>query len=306
LSVQEPVDVSVIVPAYRAEKTLARCVGSLVSQRFSGRYEVIVVASSDREADLPTWSAHPVLQVETQVPRLSAAAARNLGTRLARGAALAFTDSDAVVSASWLERLSRASEGRWCVAGSIANGTPSSVAGTVEYLVEFFDLTPARTEPSEHGATCNLLVPRALWETYGPFPEDMDGCEDTWLTTRLVADGWLRFAPEAIVHHLNRRQMRTVVVHQYRLGEAHARLAARQGSAPGSSVLHSAAVTIGRIRYLYRMLARWTPGDLVSAIALGPLVITGFAAWGAGLAAESLRIKRGYRTPPPRLASKGS
>ena len=206
-----------IVPAYRAEATLARSVRALLAQRFSGRMEVIVVASGDHEAQLPALPRRPGLRVETHIPRLAAAAARNLGARIARGDALAFTDADVIVSESWLQCLWDASEGRCGVAGAIANGTPASVAGTVEYLVEFFDLNPERDAPSEHGATANLFLPRALWEAYGPFPDGMEGCEDTWVTSRLHADGRLRFCSAAVVHHLNRQRLGAVLGHQYRL-----------------------------------------------------------------------------------------
>ena len=154
---------------------------------------------------------------------MAAAVARNLGAELARGDALAFTDADVIASHCWLERLSAASGQCRCVAGSVANGTPQSIPGTVEYLVEFFDLSPSRREPSEHGARCNLFVPRPLWDEFGPFPEQIDGCEDTWLTTRLLAAGRLYFAADAVVHHLNRQRLGHVLAHQYALGGSHAR-----------------------------------------------------------------------------------
>jgi glycosyltransferase involved in cell wall biosynthesis len=284
------IGVSVIVPAYRADHTLALTLDSLLAQTFSRRFEVIVVASADSEAQLPELPSHASLRSVTRVPRVRAAAARNLGVSLACGAALAFTDADVIAAHDWLERLSGASAGRWCVAGSVANGTPSSAVGTAEYLVEFFDLSPARTDPPNHGATCNLLVPRALWDAYGPFPDGLNGCEDTWLTTRLFGDQLLRFAPDAVVHHLNRRRLSTVIRHQYALGAAHARLAAGDGSAPSRPLLTGPLRACGRIVYLYRMLARWAPRDLTRAVVVAPLVIAAFLAWGAGLTGESLRL----------------
>jgi glycosyltransferase involved in cell wall biosynthesis len=295
LSSAEDIDVSVIVPAYRAAGTLPACVRSLIAQRFSGSHEIIVVASADAEAELPPVLSHPAVNYIARVPRLGAAAARNVGAGVARGRALAFTDADVIASEDWLERLQAASTARRCVAGSIANGTPTSTAGTVEYLVEFFDLSPARTEPSKHGATCNLLLPRLLWDRYGPFPEGMNGCEDTWLTTRLLSDDLLRFAPEAVVQHLNRQRMREVLAHQYALGGSHARLAQKQ-DALSSSPLRDVAITVERIRYLYRTVAKWTPSELGRARMLAPLVVAGFCAWGAGLSSESWRIRRRLRS----------
>jgi glycosyltransferase involved in cell wall biosynthesis len=292
LSVGGEICASVIVPAYRATATLERCVRSLLAQRFDAGFEVIVVASADAEPELPALANDARLTVVARVPCVPAAVARNLGAGLARGRVLVFADADVVASADWLQRLHDASADAACVAGAVANGTPNSVAGTVEYLVEFFDLSPARREPSEHGATCNLLVPRSLWEEQGPFPETMDGCEDTWLTTRLLAAGRLRFEPAAVVSHLNRRRMRSVLRHQYALGGSHARLASWQGTLPEAPVRAGVMVTVGRIRYLYRQLRRWQAPERFRAVALAPLAVAGFSAWGAGLISESRRLRR--------------
>jgi GT2 family glycosyltransferase len=270
-------------------------VRSLLSQRFDRDFEVIVVASADAEPELAVLPKDARLTVVPRVPRLPAAVARNLGAGLARGSVLVFADADVVASGDWLQRLHDASGETNCVAGAIANGTPASAAGTVEYLVEFFDLSPARREPSEHGATCNLLVPRRLWEEYGPFPETMDGCEDTWLTTRLLQADSLRFEPAAVVSHLNRRRLRSVLIHQYALGGSHARLAAWQGSLSEAPVRAGMMTTVRRTRYLYRQLRRWRAPERFRAVALAPLVIAGFGAWGAGLILETRRLRRHAR-----------
>ena len=291
--VAEPeIEVSVVVPAYRAEATLGSCLQSLFEQQLAGRFEIVVVVSADTPEGLPTLPDHPLLRVVTRTPRHSAAAARNLGVALARGRTIAFTDADVIVPPDWLDRLTAADGGDSCVAGSVANGTLASVPGTVEYLVEFFDLTPARSRPAWHGATCNLLVPRALWDAYGPFPEDMGGCEDTLLTTWLRDAGRFRFAPEASVLHLNRQRMREVLAHQWMKGATHARLGVKLGETPAAPVSEGVRATYGRVLYLYRRLAEWTPEELGRARRLGPLVLAAFGAWGLGLIVESRRLRR--------------
>jgi GT2 family glycosyltransferase len=286
------IDVSVIVPAYRAAETLSRCLESLIGQRFRGSFEIVLVASADSRAELPAIASHPMLTVLERVPRLRAAAARNLGARVARGEALAFTDADVIAPTDWLSQLVEASHRRRCVAGSVANGTADSLAGTVEYLVEFFDLSPCRFEPSQHGASCNLLVPRPLWERYGPFPETMDGCEDTWLTARLLSAGLLHFAAPACVLHLNRQRMSEVIRHQYSLGGSHARLAVWQAPAGETPVRDGVRATLVRIHHLYRSLWRWRAPERRRALLLAPWVLATFSAWGAGLISESQRLRR--------------
>jgi GT2 family glycosyltransferase len=285
------IDVSVVVPAYRSDATLATCVESLLAQRFGGGFEIVVVASADTPEGLPALPSHAALKVVEQTPRRPAATARNAGVAHASGRSIAFTDADVIVPPDWLERLSAASAGGWCVAGSVVNGTPESAWGTVEYLVEFFDLSPARPHPPLHGATCNLLIPRPVWEAHGPFAEGMEGCEDTLLTTRLREEGLLRFAPEARVTHLNRQGPGAVLAHQRAKGATHARLAVALGDAPATPVLDGLRSTARRVAYLYRRVAAWTPSDLGRSLRLAPLVLTAFGAWGLGLIAESRRLR---------------
>lgn len=294
------VDVSVIVPAYRAGATLERTVASLLAQEFSGTYEIVVSVSADDPADLPHLPAHERLRVITNVPRQRAAAARNQAVAQATGGLLAFTDADVVTPSDWLERLVAASDGgRQCVAGSVLNGTPDSAAGTVEYLVEFLDLHPNRPPRTAwHGATCNLLVPRSIWEELGPFPEDMGGGEDTLLTVKARSTGRFVFAPEAQVLHLNRTSWRVVIRHHLQIGRFAAHLGRRSPYKLRPLVRYTPLAPIaaaGRVVSLYARVAAWDRVLLVRAIALSPMILVTIGAFGVGLAAEGRRIDRAAR-----------
>lgn len=293
--VQPPgIAASVIVPAYRASATIDRCVQSLLNQRFDGTYEVIVSASADVDAGLPDLAPHPNLTLLTHVPRLSAARARNRGVAAARGHLLAFTDADVEVDPGWLGELMRATAQGDCVAGAVCNGTPGSDAGTVEYLVEFFDLHPDRPASSAwHGATCNLAVPRDLWEELGPFPEDMGGGEDTLLTVAAARRSRFSFAPSARVTHHNRTDLAVVLAHQRELGRFTAHLGRRSPYKLRPLVQYSPlapVATVGRVLSLYLRVARWTPRELPRTLRLSPLVVAAIVAWGSGLLAEGIRL----------------
>jgi len=289
-----PADVTVVVPAYRAARTLPAAVAALLAQRTDLVYEVVVVASADRPADLPALPSDDRLRVLTRVPRLGAAAARNLGVGTATGRALAFTDADVVVPPDWLDRLVGASgDLAAVVAGSVRNGTPDSVAGTAEYLVQFLDLAPERpAATADHGATCNLLVPRALWERYGPFPEDLGGGEDTLLTGAAHRDGRFRFAPDAPVTHLNRTTALAVLAHQWAFGRFTARLARRDPDLRYGwlqrSVPLAPLAAAGRLVSIARRAGAWLPGARRPLLRTAALVVAAVVAWGAGLAAEGL------------------
>lgn len=292
------IEVSIVVPAYRADFTIARCLSSLLNQDFPGGYEVILCVSADEPAELPSLDKHPRLKVLTHVPRLGAAAARNRAAAEARGRLIAFTDADVVADAGWLARLVSAADFRPCVAGSVLNGTPESTIGTAEYLLEFVDLHPARKPEAVHfGATCNLILERVLWEEAGPFPEDLEGGEDTLLTMDLRERGLFTFAPEAAVNHLNRTRMIAFLRHQYRFGRFTARLAVMDRTYAGgplratltryASLAPIAAVL--RVGWVYWRLATIDRQLLVGSLRCLPAVVAGSVAWGAGLVAQRIR-----------------
>lgn len=98
---------SIIIPVYRVEATLDRCVGSVLSQSFSD-FEVILVddGSPDRCPELcDLWAAKDsrISVIHRENGGLSAA--RNSGIEQARGEFLTFIDSDDYLGEGTLEVL---------------------------------------------------------------------------------------------------------------------------------------------------------------------------------------------------------
>lgn len=92
--------VSVIVPAFNAERTLGECLRSLFDQSLEP-VEVTVVddASTDRTA----WVAHEIgARVLRMIRNGGPGLARNAGTSAATGDILAFIDADCVARSDWL------------------------------------------------------------------------------------------------------------------------------------------------------------------------------------------------------------
>jgi glycosyltransferase involved in cell wall biosynthesis len=291
------IDISVVVPAYRAQPTIDRCLASLLNQSFPGSYEVVVCASADEPSGLPAPPDHSRVTILTQVPRMGAAAARNRAVAAARGRLLVFTDADVEAEPDWLEKLAFAAESKPCVAGSVRNGTPDSTVGTAEYLLEFIDLHPARRPEAVHfGATCNLALERNLWEEVGPFPEDLEGGEDTLLTAALRKRGLFGFAPGAAVNHLNRTRLREFLRHQYKFGRFTARLTRMDGLHAGgplrATLTRYAALApiavAARVGWVYWRLATLDRPLFARSLRCLPAVAAGSLAWGAGLVAQRL------------------
>ena len=288
-------DVSVIVPAYRAERTLRRCVDALLAHEADVSFEVVVVSSADSADALPSLPTDDRLRVVESPERVAAAEARNRGVSIARGRLLVFTDADAHPEPGWLEALVRASDdGRLAVGGAVRNGTPESAVGTVEYLVEFLDLHPRRpARTAWHGATVNLLVPRPLWDEHGPFPEDLEGGEDTLLTASLRRRGAFRFAGDAVVVHLNRTSFGEVLRHQVMFGRFTAHIGRRGPYKLRPLVRYTPLAPVagaGRVVSIYARSLAWAPELRARSLALLPLVAVVLGGWTWGLLSEGLKI----------------
>lgn len=96
--------ISVIVPVYNSEKTLARCVGSILSQIFSD-FELLLVDdgstdSSGKMCDDYALKDHRVHVFHKRNGGVSSA--RNTGLDNSSGKWIAFCDSDDYVDSNWL------------------------------------------------------------------------------------------------------------------------------------------------------------------------------------------------------------
>ena len=282
------VRVSVIVPAFKAGRTLQPVLDALRPQ-IGADTEVLVVESSGSSAAAALERAVPWVRVIAPAERTLPGAARNLGARAAFGSELVFLDADAVPGSAWLSslRMSRVRSGATAVAGAVRNGTPGSATGTSSYLLEFSELFPHRRGLPLHGATCNLLVVRDAFEAAGGFCEDIWPGEDTILTAPWGRAGRLQFASDAAVWHLNRTALNDLLRHQHRLGR-------------------SFAVVCDRVDLPYDRFSRWPllaaapllrlgalggrlsdqPALLRRAARLTPLLALGLASWTAGVGAQ--------------------
>lgn len=126
----EGVKLSIIIPVYNAEKTLDRCINSILDQDFEA-YEVILVDDGSKDAspelcDSYAESDHRFV-VRHQV-NSGVSAARNAGLDMARGEYVMFLDSDDALIPYALEDMFKSLKGEDMAVGGYAvfvNGVPS-------------------------------------------------------------------------------------------------------------------------------------------------------------------------------------
>ncbi len=101
--------VSVIVPVYNGERTIQKCVQSLLAQTYpKDRFEIIIADNNSKDKTsqlLKPYSDKNEIVLVHENKVLNAYGARNTAAKIAKGEILAFTDADCVAKATWLEKL---------------------------------------------------------------------------------------------------------------------------------------------------------------------------------------------------------
>lgn len=101
--------ISIIVPVYNAERTLHRCVTSLVEQSYPN-IEILLVNDGSKDASLEMCRGYEQQDSRIRVidkPNGGVSSARNAGLDVARGEYIMFCDSDDWVSPLWCEHMLR-------------------------------------------------------------------------------------------------------------------------------------------------------------------------------------------------------
>lgn len=176
-------EVSVIVPAYNAEKYIAACVDSILGQKTTCRVELIVVndGSTDKTGEyLNEYRERENVVIIDLENGKSAASARNAGLLRAVGKYVMFVDSDDVLLPGAIDALVRTAEktgadvvqGGWCYMDESGNrGLTQQYADacyTAEHETERFELP---------GMPWAKLYDRRLFEDIR-FPEGYTSFED--------------------------------------------------------------------------------------------------------------------------------
>ena len=198
--------VSVIVPVYNAESTLADCINSLLELDYpKENRELIFVdnASTDKSADLlRQFGGEGKILFER---KKGSAAARNRGVSTARGDVVAFTDSDCVVDKDWLRKIvvPLEDDGVGIVGGRILAKRPCNEIEESGEAIHDHGKAINEYKPP-YVITMNWASRLSVLNEVGLFDERFMRGQDVDLSWRIFRNGYrLVYEPQAIVHHEN-------------------------------------------------------------------------------------------------------
>lgn len=210
--------VSVIVPLYNAEDTLATCLDSLIKQDYTNIKEIIVVDNGSTDNSRAIADQYPI-KVYSYTDIQGSYAARNFGLEKANSKLIAFTDADCDPSQDWITQLVS------CFCSTDAD----LVGGNVKFqfangsAAEIHDATTSMNnkrliESRNCSVTANILIKKSVFNDIGLFPANLKSGGDVQWTHYAVENGYkIRYCPFAVVFHPTRNLLESFKKY-YRLG----------------------------------------------------------------------------------------
>lgn len=217
------IQISAIICTHNRDTLLNQAIESLLSQDFSGPFEIIVVdnASTDQtKRCVHSWMPNPRLRYVYE-PTLGLSVARNTGASVARGPILAYLDDDAVACPQWLSALHDAfqSDEHLAIAGGKVNlrwpigvAPPLWLSDNLTGSLGAFDLGDTPCPIDRPGMTprgVNYAIRALFLKGVGGFNVNLGRVggnllsnEEVYMTELALRMGWnVVYLPDALVSH---------------------------------------------------------------------------------------------------------
>ncbi len=215
--------VSIIIPVLNDSERLQTCLEALENQTYpKSMYEVIVVDNgSDEKIENLVGQFSQAFATYESLP--GSYAARNKGLSVAKGYAIAFTDSDCIPASDWIEKgVSNLLRVPNCgiVAGRINIFFKNSDKPTTVELYESIAAFPQSyyAEAMRFGATANVFTFRSVIQRIGNFKEKLKSGADVEWGKRLFSSGYkLIYADDTCVAHPARSSLKELYTKHIRI-----------------------------------------------------------------------------------------
>jgi len=221
----ETPSISIIVPAYNAEKTVAKTLQSLVGQDYpKGSYEIIVVDDGSTDGTVEAIKKFKGVKLVLQ-EHAGPAVARNRGVRHSKGDILLFTDADCIAgNGNWIRNMIKPLENKAVVGvcGTYKTGNGNSIVSRfVGYEIEARHDSMRRQHAIDFVGTFSAAYRRDVFLKFGGFDESFDRAsgEDTDLSFKVSkSGGMIVFAPDAYVYHHHPDTLGTMLKKKFWMG----------------------------------------------------------------------------------------
>jgi cellulose synthase/poly-beta-1,6-N-acetylglucosamine synthase-like glycosyltransferase len=210
---------SFIIPVYNSQKTIEKCINSILQQEFSGDIEVIIIndGSSDASMDIVSKLKNKCLKIINQ-PHEGAVAATNRGIKEAKYDIICNIDSDVVLYKDWLKNI--IDEFKDAKVGAVQGyfKTPKhipAIARLAGYDSEKrYD--SIKSKYVSHVSTGNTAYRRSAIKEVGIFDSRFKYAYDNDMSYRLTEAGYLLvFKKDAICEHYWKSNIKDYIRQQF-------------------------------------------------------------------------------------------
>lgn len=223
--------VTIVVPAYNCEKTIAGCLRASLAQIYSRDIEIIVVDDGSTDKTGEIIRAFPQVKYIRQ-ENAGPASARNAGAAQARGEFVCFTDSDCTPHSDWVAKLMKHFDDVKVavVSGSYGIANPKNLLARcvhAEIIWRHKFLLPKF--PKSFGSY-NFCVRKEVFAATGGFDVSYRAAsgEDNDLSYKVLQSGAkIYFESNALVDHVHPEKLLKYLHEQFRHGYWRAKLYSR-------------------------------------------------------------------------------
>ena len=278
-------EISVIIPCFGHSVELEACLYGLQNQQCNVPFEVIVVDSASDQQVKEVIDKFPQVRLIRSKNRLFPGSARNLGVREAASDNLAFLDADCIPYPDWIQQAYVALQEKNAIfGGPILNVRPIHSVAWTDNRLQFANFQRGRQANwIKHVPSCNMLVPKNLFDKLGGFREDLLSGEDVVFTSLISSGVW--FNPYMRVYHHGQQKWKGFLEHQRLLGFYRGKLnlfvnATLEWIAKRNIL--AVIVILRRLGYITLQTIKYDLRNLPRLLLYLPLVITGLAVWTQG------------------------
>jgi glycosyltransferase involved in cell wall biosynthesis len=189
--------ISIVVPTRNRGNFLNRLLESLVPLSYPSWFVIVVDdGSTDETAEIcARWADRGLPLRYYHQPWSKMGSARNRGIVESEGEIVAFTDDDCLIAPAWLDAIATAFEAH-----------PEALGVQGKTITDRAAMTPftRQVEQFEGGQpyrTCNIAYRRSVLSALGGFDSHLIRGEDVVMGMRVLENGPIVFAPDAVVIH---------------------------------------------------------------------------------------------------------
>lgn len=195
--------ISVVIPAFNEEKYVKECLLSLVKQKTTSQFEVLVVDNNSADSTVKivnTFKNRLNLRVIME-KKQGRGAARARGFRQSRGEIILSTDADAILPADWLETLTSNLGGE--IVATTTSCKTLDLGPLKNTIFNFVQPTTAILYRLIFGhfwlAGFSFAIKRAAYLASGGFNPNLQSLEDADLAFRVSRLGKIKFINKPVI-----------------------------------------------------------------------------------------------------------